>query len=223
MKPFVLLLAVLCACISIASAQEASYVVYKSTDGVVYLSKVPGLYFTLDIPGKTITPLSQPDSPNIYLMVDGRTFQVAIIALADFNGDASKPDAETLKRYVAYEKEYWSKQAVNFQVTPQKLSTGRDAAAWSFALSPELKAETLKNGGHPVSSNEMLSFRSGKFIVSLGSAVEAKFTKDEIRKFLLQIAATLHESDTPMALKFFPDGHYERQPAKDDARTGDTK
>lgn len=223
MKPFVLLLAILCACISVASAQGPNYVVYKTTDGVVYLSKTAGLNFTLEITGKTITPLGQEDSPNVYLMVDGRTFQVAIIALSDFDGDATKPDAETLKHYVAYEKEYWSKQAVNFQVTTVKLSSGREAAAWSFSLSPELKAETLKNGGHPVSSNEMLSFRSGKFIISLGSAVEAKFTKDEIRKFLLQIAATLHESDTPMTLKFFPDGHYERQPAKDDARAGDTK
>jgi|GEM_PF-2149919 len=208
MKRISLLFAAVVCVTNVISAQS---VAYKSKDGFTFLSKTEGQYFTIDIHGVNITPIDPKSSPHPYFNVDGRFLQVLVVRMDEFKGEASKGAEANLKTYFNYEKNYWKEKWGENESGVQKLASGRAAMVWSFAPSKELREMAIKQGNKtPASSNEMVSLVSHNYVLTLGSDVSGKDTRKAVREFLLKIADSFFDSDSPMELKFFPDGQYER-------------
>jgi hypothetical protein len=157
----------------------AQYEIRKSADGFLVVSNVPGRRFTLDIPGKQVTPYGAKTQSHPYLAVDGVFLQVLSVPLAEFKADPKALDATILKQQMQYEAKYWKVSSSQIDSHIRKLG-GRTALTWSFvpAFSPQPKRQIF------------LTLRSGSYVVVIGSAVQRGQTKSFIESFLARIAAS---------------------------------
>ena len=152
----------------------AQYEVRKSADGFSVISKVRGRTFTVDVPGKNLTPYGADSADHPYLMVDGRFLQVLSVPISEFHASISAGDEAVLKQQMQYETTYWHADAVRPQV--RKLPSGRTVMLWSVAAQKRQVFCTI---------------RSGSYVVVLGSAVEGGHTVGELQRWLMQIASSL--------------------------------
>jgi hypothetical protein len=162
--------------VALVSHAHAQYEVRKSTDGYSVVSKVRGRTFTVDVPGKELTPYGADSTDHPYLMVDGRFLQVLSVPVAEFHGIASGSDEAVLKQQMQYESGYWHAPAVQPQV--HKLASGRTALIWSLTVQSK----------HQI----FCTVRSGSYVVVLGSAVEGGHSASELQSWLMRIASSLH-------------------------------
>ena len=169
--------------LSIASPLFAQYEVRKSADGVLLASQVSGRKYTLNIPGKSIMPYGAQQADHPYFTVDGIFLQVLSVPLAEFHTDGTAGDEAVLRQQMQYEGGY-------YKVPPQQIDShtrrvgGRTALVWSFM--PTF-------GPRPVRQVD-LTFRSGSYIVVLGSSVERGQSKSQIESFLARVASSFHSA-----------------------------
>src|SRR6266540_6434405 len=90
-----------------ASPLFAQYEIRKSTNSFLIVSKVPGRTFSVNVPGKQLTPYGAKTESHPYLVVDGVFFQVLSVPLAEFKGDAKASDARVLKQQMQYEANHY--------------------------------------------------------------------------------------------------------------------
>jgi hypothetical protein len=164
---------------AVASA-HAQYSLIKSADGVLVVSNVPGRKFSVDVPGSEIVPygLKQADHP--YLTADGRLLQIMSVPLAEFHADPKASDDVILRQQMEYETNYTRVPLSAVKAQPRKLANGRAALLWSFAPGTQIKRQVN------------LTFRSGRYVVALVSAVEDTHSAPEIERFLTRIANSFH-------------------------------
>lgn len=164
--------------IALVSRASAQYEVRKSANGYDVVSKVPGRAFTVNVPGKDLTPYGADSADHPYLMVDGRFLQVLSVPLAEFHGTASASDEAVLRQQMHYESDYWHAPADQPRV--RKPAPGRTALVWSLTV----------QGKHQI----FCTIRNGNYVVILGSAVEGGHTIAELQRWLIRIASSLHAS-----------------------------
>ena len=148
----------------------------KSADGFSVISKVRGRTFTVDVPGKNLTPYGADSADHPYLMVDGRFLQVLSVPLSEFHASASAGDEAVLKQQMQYETTYWHADAVQPQV--RKLPSGRTVMLWSITAQGKRQI--------------FCTIRSGSYAVVLGSAVEGGHSIGELQRWLMRIAGSLN-------------------------------
>jgi hypothetical protein len=165
--------------------------VYKTKDGVVVLSRTEGQHFTLNVDGNEIIPMGQDSSPYPIFRVDGRFFQIAVIRLRDFKGDASKPPSGNLKKYLAYEKEFYKDQ----------LKKGREALGWKSDTTEAIE-------GTKPQTNIMLSFVHRDYLVTLCTSIDVGTSAVQANKMLTTAAESFIASDKEITIKFADDGTY---------------
>jgi hypothetical protein len=159
----------------------AQYEMRKSSDGVLVISKVSGRTYSVDVPGKTIVPYGEKQADHPYLTTDGTFLQILSVPLTEFKADASASDEAILKQQMQYEAGYWHVPLSSIESHTRKVGR-RTALVWSFM--PTF-------GPRPV-RQFFLTFRSGNYVVVLGSSVERGATKASLETLLSRIAASFH-------------------------------
>jgi hypothetical protein len=164
-----------------ASPLFAQYEMRKSADGILLVSQARGRTYTLDIPGKTIVPYGDQQADHPYLTVDGVFLQVLSVPLAEFKADANASDEAVLRQQMQYEATYYKVPVSQIESHTRKVA-GRTTLAWSFM--PTV-------GPLPV-RQVFLTFRSGSYVVVIGSSVERGQGKSSIESLLARIASSFH-------------------------------
>ena len=159
----------------------AQYEMRKSSDGVLVISKVPGRTYSVNVPGKTIVPYGEKQADHPYLTADGTFLQILSVPLAEFKADARASDEAILKQQMQYEAGYWHIPLSSIESHTRRVG-GRTVLVWSFMPS---------FGPRPV-RQFFLTFRSGRYVVVLGSSVERGATKASLETLLSRIAASFH-------------------------------
>jgi hypothetical protein len=159
----------------------AQYEIRKSSDGFLVVSNVPGRRFTLDVPGKQVTPYGAKTQSHPYLTVDGVFLQILSVPLAEFNGDTGAGDETVLRQQMHYEANYWKVPLSQIDSHTRKVG-GRTTLVWSFT--PRFSPRRVQQ--------VFLTLRSGSYVVVIGSAVQAGQRKTSIESLLARIAASFH-------------------------------
>ncbi len=184
-------------------AASAQYVVYAAKEGVVLFSKSPERVFTLEVPGKKVVPMGGAQETPRFLS-DGRFLQVTVVTLKEMGGDAGMDDKALLRLQLKYDADYYKRPVADFHTEELRLKDGRDALLWDYT--PEVQNVTA-----PRQLN--LTFRSGDYVVVLGSALVTKAQgMDEMKAFLISVADSFKKYDGMVELKFLDDGSYTAVP-----------
>jgi hypothetical protein len=163
---------------TLVSHAFAQYEVLKSADGFTVVSNVSGRTFTVDVPGKNLTPYGADSADHPYLMVDGRFLQVLSVPLAEFHASASVADEAALRKQMEYEAGFWKVPLSAVQSQLRKLPSGRAVFLWSLSVQGKRQI--------------FCTVRSGGYVVVLGSAVEGGHAASELQSWLMRIAQSLH-------------------------------
>jgi hypothetical protein len=159
----------------------AQYEIRKSADGFLVVSNVPGRRFTLDVPGKHVTPYGAKTQSHPFLTVDGVFLQVLSVPLAEFKVDIRAGDETVLQKQMRYEANYW-------KVSPSQIDShirevaGRTVLVWSYT--PSFGPRRVQQ--------IFLTLRSGGYVVVLGSTVQPGQKKTSIETLLARVAASFH-------------------------------
>ncbi|HEY7543320.1 MAG TPA: hypothetical protein VID27_00470, partial [Blastocatellia bacterium] len=153
-----------------------------------------GLYFTLEIKGKNITPA---DSQNqIFLKVDERVIQFQEAPISEFSKESGLGDRAILEKHRNWERGYLSDMLkTNLKVASEMLtlSSGRVALLWQFSV-PEGMNQQVKEQIY-------LTAVSGDFVLLLNCGVEVGDSIDAAKKYLIETMSTLKVSDKPLDVK----------------------
>jgi hypothetical protein len=165
-----------------ASPLFGQYEIIKSDEGYLVVSKVPGRKFTLDVPGKHLTPYGSEHESHPYLNIDGVFLQVLSVSLEEIKADPKWSDEAILKKQMKYEADYYKVPLSEVDSKPLKLPGGGTALLWSFApkLTPNPKTQIF------------LTLHSGGYDVIIGSAIEGSTTRSVIEPLLIKTAASFH-------------------------------
>lgn len=180
-----------------AAQQDDGIAAIKTYDGYLLVWNQPGIYFNLNIKGKTVEPKNS--SENVLFAVDRMFFQVQSVAITEFMKDDGKqrPDDKTiLLAHRDWESDF-IQHTLNKKITvksiPQKLKNGQDALLWKYdmpSLAPEL---------HSTAREQVyLTVVSKDHVILLNSAVEGATTADMAQTLLLDTISTLKVSTTPI-------------------------
>jgi hypothetical protein len=159
----------------------AQYEFRKSADGLFMVSNVPGRRFTLDVPGKQVTPYGAKTQSHPFLSVDGVFLQILSVPLAEFNGDSRAGDETVLRQQMHYEANYWKVPLSQIDSHTRKVG-GRTTLLWSYT--PGFGPRRVQQ--------IFLTLRSGDYVVVLGSAVQPRQKKTSIESLLRRVAASFH-------------------------------
>jgi len=157
----------------------AQYEIRKSGDGFLVVSKLPGRRFTLDVPGKQVTPYGAKTESHPYLVIDGVFLQVLSVPLAEFEGDAKASDERVLKQQMQYEANHYKVPLSQIESHTRKAG-GRTALIWSYV--PTFSPRPVRQ--------IFLTLRAGTYVVVIGSAVQPGQTKSSIEALLTRIGAS---------------------------------
>jgi hypothetical protein len=177
-----------------ASAQQDGWVTIKTEAGILFVWNARGLYFTLTVNGKEISPVDDPE--HIFFTVDGKILQIQVAAIDSFAPGAREKkldDRSILAAHRDWEAKYieemlQSKLAV--RTFNAKLSSGGDASMWQFDM-PESLHTTAKKQLY-------LTIVRNDYVLMLNSEATDAISDAEGRKFLLETIASLKISPTPI-------------------------
>jgi hypothetical protein len=163
------------------SSLLAQYEIRKSADGFLVVSNVPGRRFTLDVPGRQVTPYGAKTQSHPCLTVDGVFLQILSVPLAELKANTSAGDEMVLREQMQYEAKYWKVPLSQIDLHTRKVA-GRTVLVWSFtpAFGPRRVQQIF------------LTLRSGSYVVVVGSAVQSGQTNKFIESLLARIAASFH-------------------------------
>jgi hypothetical protein len=159
----------------------AQYEIRKSADGFFVVSKVPGRTFSVNVPGKQLTPYGAKTESHPYLVVDGVFLQVLSVPLAEFKGDAKASDERVLKQQMQYEANHYKVPLSQIESQTRKAG-GRTVLIWSYVptFSPRPVLQIF------------LTLRAGSYVVVIGSAVQPGQTESSIEALLARIGVSFH-------------------------------
>jgi hypothetical protein len=162
-----------------ASPLFAQYEIRKSADGFLVVSKVPGRTFSVNVPGKQLTPYGAKTESHPYLVIDGVFLQVLSVPLAEFKGDAKASDERVLKQQMQYEANHYKVPLSQIESHTRKAGS-RTALIWSYV--PTFSPRPVRQ--------IFLTLRAGTYVVVIGSAVQPGQTKSSIEALLTRIGAS---------------------------------
>ncbi|HEY8960951.1 MAG TPA: hypothetical protein VIM57_02025 [Luteolibacter sp.] len=187
---------ILCTLIAGTLSAFADITAYKSKGGIVLVSNTPSQHFSIEFKGSKFETLGEGSSPNPMFMVDGQFTQLATIQIKDLKTQTTD-ETELLKRYLAYETEFYKGQLKDISSAFLKPVKGHPRLIWSATPASSAKVR-----------NVFLVFVHGNYILSLSTAVATGAPEEPARKRLETIAASFKPSDKPITLKFAKDGSY---------------
>ena len=177
--------------------QEDGWVAIKRDDGILFVWNVRELHFTLEIKGKDINPLNDPE--HIFFNVDGMILQVQLALVSEFAPDAKERKLDD-KAILAAHRDWESKFIAGLLGTKlkvesfnAKLSNSEVASLWQFDMPERMNADSKKQVYLTVVSNH--------YVLLLNTAATATISDEAARKFLLETIATLKISSTPIDVK----------------------
>ncbi len=164
-----------------ASPLFAQYEIRKSTNSFLIVSKVPGRTFTLNVPGKKLTPYGAKTESHPYLVVDGAFLQVLSVPLAEFKANPKASDDTVLRQQMQYEASYY-KVPLSQVESHTRNAGGRTVLVWSYV--PTFSPRPVRQ--------IFLTLRAGSYVVVIGSAVQSGQTRSSIEALLTRIGASFH-------------------------------
>jgi hypothetical protein len=177
--------------------QEDGWVAIKGDDGILFAWNIRELHFTLEIKGKDIKPLNDPD--HIFFTVDGMTLQIQVASIREFVPDAKEKKFDD-RTILAAHRDWESKFIEGLLGTHLKVesfnakpSNSRVASLWQFDMPQGMNADAKKQVYLTVVSND--------YVLLLNSPATASTSDEAARKFLLDTMATLKISSTPIDVK----------------------
>jgi len=177
--------------------QENGWSAIKTDEGILFVWNEPGLSFSISVKGKDIKPLNDPE--HIFFNVDGRVLQIQLAGIINFAPDAKEKKLDD-KAILAAHRDWEAKYVegllhskLTVQTFNTKLSNGGDALMWQFDMPSEMNAEAQKQ--------LYLTLVAKEYVLLLNSQATATTADAVGRKFLLDTAATLKISATPIDAK----------------------
>jgi len=174
---------------------EDGWAAIKTETGILFVWNVRGLYFTLDLKGKEIKPLDDPD--HIFFTVDGRVLQIQLTAINNFAPDArekQRDDRAILAAHRDWEAKYIEDNLLHGKLSLRtfntKLSNGAEALMWQFDMPQAMRPEAEKQ--------LYLTLVAKDYVLMLNSEANTTNSDGDGRKFLLDTIATLKISPTPI-------------------------
>lgn len=177
--------------------QENGWSAIKTDEGILFVWNVPGLSFSIQLKGKEVKPLNDPE--HIFFSVDGRVLQIQLAGIINFAPDAKEKkldDKAILTAHRDWEAKYVEgllHSKLTVQTFNTKLSNGSDALMWQFDMPKEMNAEAQKQ--------LYLTLVAKDYVLLLNSEATTSTPDAAGRKFLLDTVATLKISSTPIDVK----------------------
>ena len=193
MKPLLLL------CLATAGGAitaQAQYAAFKSDDGILLISRRPGQYFSIDLPGGKIIPVGQKEATHPSFIIcdrpndqpkDGRFVQIMPVPLSEFQGKPGGSDEALLRKQANYEINYWHPRESDLRLI--KLQNDRTALLWRMTVARKLPAG---------STQLFLSFREGKYVLVLSSNVPNDRGPGPVGNYLRKVALSFRASARPI-------------------------
>src|SRR4029077_2703946 len=177
--------------------QENGWTAIKTDEGILFVWNEPGLSFSISVRGKEVKPLNDPE--HIFFSVDGRVLQIQLAGIINFAPDAKEKKLDD-KAILAAHRDWEAKLfegllhgKITVQTFNTKLSNGGDALIWQFDMPKEMNAEAQKQ--------LYLTLVAKDYVLLLNSEATAATPEADGRKFLLDTAASLKISSTPIDVK----------------------
>ncbi len=183
--------------VAVSPQQENGWAALKTDEGVLFVWNDRGLYFSLSVRGKEITPLNDPE--HIFFNVDGRVLQIQLAAINNFAPDVKEKKLDD-KAILAAHRDWEAKYLEDFlhsklavRTFNAKLSNSNDALIWQFDMPPAMNTEAQKQ--------LYLTLVAKDFVLMLNSEATEAISDTDGRKFLMDTIATLKISATPIDVK----------------------
>src|SRR5258705_7683658 len=189
------LLAVICVTTGIAGSHSSDINAIKTANGFVLVWNQPGNYFTLDIVGKDVKPVTGKD---VFFNVDGKVLQVQSLAISEFLGDAkidhtNGPAVRAAHR--DWEFQYLEStlgKKLRLESTTITLKNGRSGLLWSYDMPEGLNVQAKKQ--------IYLTVLNGENLILLNGVVDSDNSTEVMQNFLKDVALTLRPSTKPIDL-----------------------
>ena len=173
---------------------EDGWALIKTDDGMLFVWNIQKLHLTVDIKGKDIKRVNDPD--HIFLDVDGKILQVQAAEIRQFAPDAKDKkldDKAVLAAHREWESKYLEgllKSKLSLRSFTVNMSALGPASLWAFDMPEGMSAE--------VKTQVYVTVARGDFVVMLNSEATTTTSEVEVRKFLLDTMATLKTSAEPI-------------------------
>jgi hypothetical protein len=170
---------------------SVDYRAYKSTDGILVISERPGQFFSVDIPGEKIHPVSKihllgTDEAVLhhpYFMVGNRCLQLMPVPIAEFKGNPAADDEAILRAQAQYEINYW--KPISSDIKKIALRKGKTGLLYSFRI---------RRSGSGNEKQMFVTFRENHYVVVLASNVPKGDSDKKVRDFLIRVASSFRGS-----------------------------
>jgi len=178
------------------AAESPVFEKLRTAKGMLVISNEPGNYFSIEIKGKNVSPLT---GAPLRFQVDGKYLEITLHDKAPFSRKMDKiplSDLEVLETHRQWYSDQIEKTfGVKLQVesSPLKLFGDKDVLAWSFPMPPEAGYKHLKRQVYR-------SFVKGNQILLLNSALTDEVAELQvINQLLWDTLRTLKVSDKPIS------------------------
>ena len=179
---------------SVRFQPEDGWALIKTDDGMLFVWNIQKLHLTVDIKGKDIKRVNDPD--HIFLDVDGKILQLQAAEIRQFAPDAKDKkldDKAVLAAHREWESKYLEgllKSKLSLRSFSVNMSALGPASLWAFDMPSGMSTE--------VKTQVYVTVARGDYVVMLNSEATNTTSEVEIRKFLLDTMATLKISAEPI-------------------------
>jgi len=173
---------------------EDGWALIKTDDGMLFVWNIQKLHLTIDIKGKDIKRVNDPD--HIFLDVDGKILQLQAAETRQFAPDAKDKkldDKAVLAAHREWESKYIEgllKSKLSLRSFTVNMSALGPASLWAFDMPAGMSTE--------VKTQVYVTVARGDYVVMLNSEATNTTSEVEIRKFLLDTMATLKINAEPI-------------------------